>query len=109
MTAPITDVRSRLQDLRAALLRLHKTLLDSERMAYEAEFGRIRTNGEYLQLLINDPRFIWLQPYTSLVVRIDETLDSKQPEALNAAVHFWAQARGLTSSSATGDRYAAAL
>jgi hypothetical protein len=113
MTALLTDVRARLQELRAALFRLHKTLLDSERLAYEAEFGRIRTNGQYLQLLINDSRFTWLQPYTSLVVRIDEALDSKEPDALNAATEFWAQARGLTTNFASGEvsghRYLSAL
>ena len=113
MTAPLTDVRSRLNQLRAGLYRLHKTLLDSERLAYEAEFGPIRTNGQYLQLLIDDPRFTWLQPYTSLVVRIDEAIDSKEPDALTGAGEFWVQARWLTSDLDSGatnsQRYLAAL
>lgn len=113
MTAPMTDVRGRLSELRNALYTLHKTLLDSERLAYEAEFGRIRSNGQYLQLLINDTRFTWLQPYTRLVVNIDETLDSKEPEALKAAGEYWVQARWLTSELDSGatnsQRYLAAL
>jgi hypothetical protein len=113
MTAPLTDVRGRLHQLRAALYRLHKSLLDSERLAYEAEYGPIRSNGQYLQLLINDPRFTWLQPYTSLVVRIDEAVESKEPEALNAAGEFWVQARWLTNELDGGtqaaERYHAAL
>src|SRR5688572_24507029 len=112
MTAPNIDVRSRLSALRSALYRLHKTLLDSERRAYETEFGPIRSNGQYLQLLIEDPRFTWLQPYTSLVVRIDETLESKEPEALDAAGEYWVQARWLTSDLDSGavnsQRYLAA-
>jgi hypothetical protein len=113
MTAALTDVRSRLNQLRAALYRLHKTLLDSERLAYEAEFGPIRTNGQYLQLLIDDPRFTWLQPYTSLVVRIDAAVDSKEPDALHGAGEFWVQARWLTSDLDSGtvssQRYLAAV
>jgi hypothetical protein len=113
MTALLPDVRGRLHELRAALFALHKALLDSERLAYEAEFGRIRTNGQYLQLLINDPRFTWLQPYTSLVVRIDEAVDSKEPEALQAAGDFWSQVRHLTGQHEDGtlesQRFLAAL
>jgi hypothetical protein len=113
MTAPLTDVRGRLHQLRAALYRLHKALLDSERLAYEAEHGPIRTNGQYLQLLINDPLFTWLQPYTRLVVHIDEAMDSKEPDALTAAGEFWVQARWMTSDLDSGatnaQRYLAAL
>lgn len=113
MTAPMADVRGRLTELRTALLHLHKALLESERLAYEAEFGRIRTNGQYLQLLIHDARFNWLQPYTRLVVRIDASLDSKEPDALDAAGEFWVQARWLTSDLDSGatnaQRYLAAL
>jgi hypothetical protein len=66
-----------------------------------------------LQLLIDNPRFTWLQPYTSLVVRIDEAVDSREPDALTGAGEFWVQARWLTSDLDSGatnsQRYLAAL
>src|ERR1051326_6198425 len=38
----------RLRDLRNGLLRLHKSLLDSERAAYERDVERITTTSQYL-------------------------------------------------------------
>lgn len=64
----------RLEALRTALVRFHKTLLDAERVEYEGEHGRIQGNSEYLRLLLEDPRFGWLRPLTGLVVHIDELL-----------------------------------
>jgi hypothetical protein len=46
-THPPLDIPfQRLREVRAALLRLHKRLLDSEREGYEQSHGRIRSNGE---------------------------------------------------------------
>ncbi len=70
--------RERLIEVRKTLLVLHKALLDSERTAYEIVHGPIASPAAFLQLLINDDRFAWLRPMTSLVVEIDETLASKK-------------------------------
>ncbi len=43
-----------LSDLRLALLRLHKTLLDWERAGYERIHGR-QTSNDLLNALLNDP------------------------------------------------------
>jgi hypothetical protein len=73
--------RRRLQELRESVLLLHKAILDSERTAYELVHGSITSPGAFLQLLINDPWFSWLQPITTLIVQIDETLAAKKPPA----------------------------
>ena len=39
-SAESAALRQRLTELRAAVQQLHKTLLDSERLSYEASFGR---------------------------------------------------------------------
>jgi hypothetical protein len=75
------DARRRLSELREKLLTLHKALLDSERTSYELTHGPIASPGAFLQLLINDPRFAWLRPVTTLIVQIDETLAAKNPPA----------------------------
>jgi len=72
-------VRRGLKDLRHGLLRLHKTLLDSEQVTYERINGRVESSGQLLQLVMTDPWFAWLRPMSGLVVRIDEALDSKEP------------------------------
>ena len=75
------DPRTRLKDIRDVLLALHKALLDSERTAYEIVHGNVPSPSAFLQLLINDARFAWLRPITTLLVQIDETLAAKSPPA----------------------------
>lgn len=70
-------VQQRLTALRDVLLKLHKTLLDSEREFYELEVGKIESPGQMLNLVLNDPWFGWLRDLSQLVVTIDETQESK--------------------------------
>ncbi len=74
-------VREKLVGVRQTLLALHKALLDSERTSYEILHGPIASPGVFLQLLINDARFAWLRPVTTLLVQIDELLAAKKPSA----------------------------
>ena len=77
---PATDeVRQRLQALRDAVLKLHKTVVDSERVSYEATVGPIQSPNHFLKLLTTDPWFAWLQPLSQLIVSMDEALDGKEP------------------------------
>lgn len=76
MTEPLRD---RLNDIRRALLVLHKALVDSERITYEATIGPIQSPNHFLQLLTRDPWFAWLQPLSQLIVSMDEALDAKEP------------------------------
>ena len=61
-----------LQKVREALLELHKTLVDSERVGYEAALGPIPSPNHFLRLLSSDPWFAWLLPLSGLIVTIDE-------------------------------------
>jgi hypothetical protein len=72
-------MRRRLGELRHGLVRLHKALVDSERVAYERVHGRITSSGEMLQALIHDPWFGWLRSLSELVIRIDELLEADVP------------------------------
>ena len=72
-------LRERSDALRKALLVLHKALVDSERVSYEKNFGAIESPNQFLQLLIDDPWFAWLQPLSLLIVSMDEALDEKEP------------------------------
>lgn len=75
------DIRQKLQQVRNTVLALHKALLDSERTSYEIIHGTIGSPAAFLQLLINDPWFAWLQPITTLIVQVDEALAAKKPPA----------------------------
>jgi hypothetical protein len=73
------SARTKLVTLRDALLPLHKTLVDSERIEYEKTMGPISSANEFLRLLSNDPWFAWLAPLTRLLVDIDEALEGEEP------------------------------
>jgi hypothetical protein len=63
---------SSLDRLRDALLQLHKTLLDAQRVRYEREHGRVESRGELLELVLRDPSFEWLRVLSALIARLDE-------------------------------------
>jgi hypothetical protein len=96
----------RLNDLRNGLLRLHKSLLDSERAAYERDVERISTTGQFLNLVLNDPWFNWLRYLSQFIVVVDETLDSKEPVTSEDADRLIARARELVSPSEEGTGFA---
>ena len=76
--------RAHLDDLFQALLRLHKALLDDERVSYERVHGRIPSNGAFLQLVLGDAWFAWLRPLSQLMAKLDE-LGEKSSDGLDTA------------------------
>src|SRR5260221_11254903 len=72
-------VRQRLTELRETLLRLHKALLDSERVGYEQTFGKIQSPYQFWKLLTDDPWFAWRRPHSQLIAAMDEALAGKEP------------------------------
>jgi len=89
------DFRQRLTQLREALLRLHKALIDSERIGYEQTMGTIPSPNHFLQLLTRDPWFAWLHPLSELIVMMDEALEAKEPLTIAGADILVKQAREL--------------
>ena len=61
-----------LDKLRHALLELHRTLLDAQRIRYERENGRVESRGELLDLVLRDASFEWLRVLSALIARLDE-------------------------------------
>ena len=103
---PHSDLaRKRLTDLRHGLLKLHKALLDSERVSYERANGRIKSRGEFFQLVIGNPWFAWLHSVSELVVQIDEMLEAEQPATAIEATRVIDQARLLIKPSEEGDGF----
>jgi hypothetical protein len=99
-TQAITD-RLNLKNLRLALLRLHKLLLDSERSAYEQEHGRVSAN-ELLRLVMHDEWFDWLHPISRLVVEIDDLLKAEEVEILAHTSGLVTQAKALLNPAEGG-------
>jgi len=93
---------TQLEKLREALLELHKTLVDSERVGYEAALGPIPSPNHFLRLLSSDPWFAWLLPLSGLIVTIDEALDRRIPLSPKEAQGLLTQTRRLLVASEEG-------
>jgi catechol 2,3-dioxygenase len=105
--APMDDTaRTRLRDLRARLLSLHKVLLDDARVAYEMDRGRVPSNSSLLQLVINDPWFAWLHALSELIVRIDQTVEYEAPATAADAVALVESVERLLTASEDGEGFA---
>jgi hypothetical protein len=98
--------RPHLAALRNGLLRWHKSLLDSERAAYERDVARITSTGHYLQLVLDDPWFAWLREISQLIVIVDETLAQKEPATPQDAARLIGKARELLLPSESGSEFA---
>jgi hypothetical protein len=105
----VSNFRSHLKALRDGLLRLHKSLLELQRAAYERDVAAITTTGQYLNLVLDDPAFQWLRELSAFIVMIDEALAQKTPPATpEDAERLIAQARALLSPSEEGIGFARA-
>ena len=97
--------RSHLDQLRLALLRLHKALLDDERVSYERVYGRIPTNGEFLQLVLGHAWFAWLRSLSQLVAQIDELGEEENASAPAEITVLMASVRTLITPTEEGDGF----
>ena len=100
--------RDALKELRQGLLRLHKLLLDLERRDFERARGRINNSYEFLQLVLKDPWFDWLHRLSELIVQIDESLDTREPETPmteDDAQALTERAKVLLAPSETGTQF----
>src|SRR5690242_13165411 len=88
-------IKGQLNALRSKLIVLHKALIDSERVEYEKSFGPLETPQQFLKVLINDPWFAWLQPFSRMVVTIDEMLESEEAIPPQEVKDLWSRARAL--------------
>lgn len=103
--------RDRLREISRRLLRVHRVLLEGERRAYEAQRGAL-SSGDLLRLLIEDERFAWLRPLSTLIAALDEVVDADEPMAPEDAQKAFREVHRLLKSGDRGvfqDRYRQAL
>lgn len=100
-TAGQAAKHSRLRELRRALLRLHKILLDDERAIYERAHGRV-SSGQLLQLVINHEQFAWLRVFSEFIVRVDEMFDAEGSPGEEETEALFEEARAILAPSASG-------
>jgi hypothetical protein len=68
--------------------------------------GRVGTNANLLQLVINDPWFAWLHSLSELVVRMDEAVEPDAPATQTDATALVDQVGRLLTASETGEGFA---
>jgi hypothetical protein len=105
MNPDASSAHPSLAELSKALTKLHKSLIESERIGYESSFGKIETPAEFLQLLMNDPWFAWLHPISELIALIDEAVDSKKPPTKAESDAFFQQVQLLLTPSEAGEGF----
>lgn len=98
----MTLTRDQLRALRDRLLGLHKLLLDGERSAYERAYGPVGSRSEWLHLVIDHDHFVWLRPFSGVIVRIDEWLAADAADAAELP-ELAREVDRLTSISASTD------
>jgi hypothetical protein len=94
---------------RAALLELHRRLLQAQRVQAE-RFGGRMSSAEFLQAAAEDLRFSWLTQLSEVIAGLDQARADEDDSAVDAALE---RARGLVcppdGESAFGRRYLQAL
>ncbi|MDX6470902.1 MAG: hypothetical protein QOF75_2705 [Gaiellaceae bacterium] len=66
-----------LKSLRLPLLALHKAVLGTERRALEKVHGEL-SGAQFLQIVSDPLRYGWLQPFSALILAIDDSLDVEE-------------------------------
>lgn len=98
--------RTHLDNLSRSLLRLHKALLDGERVSYERVHGRIPSNGAFFQLVLGDAWFAWLRPLSQLMARFDELCEEDEESSHAEITELMDTARALLTPSEAGEGFA---
>lgn len=91
--------KAHLENLRHALLNLHKMLLDFQKKEYEGKFGTIASTGQFFELVVKNESFAWLRTLSELIVGLDELLDEKKPLDPSNARDLVKYVENLTSAS----------
>ena len=102
---PTAELHRRLDAAHAALLRVHKAIIDHERTRYERSRGPAGGPVEFLQIVIRDPWFAWIRPISELIVQIDEFIASKEPTDPSSGELLLTQARQLLVPDETGELF----
>lgn len=97
--------RQQLLNVRHVLLRLHKTLLEFERQAYERAHDRISSSYQFLQLVMSDPWFAWLRQLSELIVEMDELLAAREAPSESTALALMEQSRILLTPAESGSEF----
>jgi hypothetical protein len=101
---PVNNLE-KLRESRAALMRLHKILLEYQKDVWEKGSGRVNNSYEFLNLVMHDQQFSWLHYLSELIVQIDETLSLEEDRTEEGVAGLLEQARFLVVPAEVGDSF----
>jgi hypothetical protein len=64
-------------ELNKKLMNVHKRFLENECKTVEKTLGKHVSPLEFLQMLTQSQDFVWLKPFSALILDIDELTDEK--------------------------------
>jgi hypothetical protein len=70
-------MKTKIQTLVNLLLKMHKALLDLERVRYEEQYGPILDNNAYFNLVISHENFKWLRSLLETIALLDEESEAE--------------------------------
>ena len=101
--------RTKLDQVSRALLHLHKSLLDDERVIYETVHGPVASAHEMFHLVINHPQFTWLGKISSLIALLDEAMSRRRPATETTAQGLLTEAVTLLKLASADETFVGRL
>lgn len=95
----------RVDEVRHALLRLHKGMLDTQRIAYERSHGRIETTTEFLGIVLEHPEFEWIRALSALIAQLDEWREEPGEGGGRGLEDILGAVRGLLARDGSNARF----
>jgi hypothetical protein len=100
---------ARVDEIRHAVLELHKGMIDAQRILYERTHGRIETTSQFLGLVLEHPEFEWIRELSALIATLDEWREEAEASSDRELDEILGALRGLIqpggSHAAFTERY----
>lgn len=74
-----SDYREKIGKISAAMMKIHKLLMEDEMEARELAANKVIPPAERLSALLNDPALAWLRAMSQLMAYVDEIYFQKEP------------------------------
>lgn len=87
------------------LQRLHRKLLENERLEAERDIDQKINPFGFLQMLMNDPRFAWLRPISTFMADLDAFIDEAESVEKSDLIRVKGEISKLLTEPKFAERY----
>ena len=92
-------------EIRHALLDLHKSMIDAQRIIYERDHGRVETTAQFLGLVLEHPDFEWIRDLSALMALLDEWREDAREVTSVGLDDIVGALRALIQRGSSNERY----